>query len=190
MVGAIGSGVWDVVAKPGLSRAANLLLGILASGSSTLRDLPYSMAALNPYSLPPLLLFLVVATGVPGALFGALTAGPAGRWLLTRIEKRDKARRQRALRVLVSVAFAYALFLAVIGVVSFSVLNRAIAVRRIHEANMEMIAPFVPSEEVLRLRAQFASMVSRADYLAVVSRLKVVAAAHQARLRDEEIPLE
>jgi hypothetical protein len=53
-----------------------------------------------------------------------------------------------------------------------------------------MIAPFVPSEEVLRLRAQFASMVSRADYLAVVSRLKAVAAAHQARLRDEEIPLE
>ena len=185
VVGAVGSGVWDVVAKPGLSSAANLLLRILASGSDKIRDLPYSMAALNPYSLPSLLLFLACASA-PAYACGRATISllPDRLYMKLFLDEEVWRRRQRQLA---GVLFLYGFVLIAVGFTSLSILNRAIAVRRIYDANMEIIAPYVPSEEVLRLRSEFASMVSQADYFALKAQLKAVAAAHKVRLRDEEI---
>ena len=52
ILGAIGSGLWDMLAKPGLGTVGRLLLNIVTLGSKTIRDAAYSSAALNPTAMP------------------------------------------------------------------------------------------------------------------------------------------
>src|SRR2546423_480145 len=64
ILGAIGSGLWDMLAKPGLGTVGRLLLNIVTLGSKTIRDAAYSSAALNPTALPSLI-FLAVGSFLP-----------------------------------------------------------------------------------------------------------------------------
>ncbi|PYS27914.1 MAG: hypothetical protein DMF75_19615 [Acidobacteria bacterium] len=61
ILGAVGSGLWDLLMKPGVSRFGRLFLGIITFGSKTLRDSAYSSAALDPTSLPALVILWLVA---------------------------------------------------------------------------------------------------------------------------------
>jgi hypothetical protein len=56
ILGAIGSGVWEIIAKPGLTTLSRTILDILTFGSKTLKDAAYSSAAMNPTPLPSLIL--------------------------------------------------------------------------------------------------------------------------------------
>ena len=73
-------------------------------------------------------------------------------------------------------------------IVSFataSVLNLAVAIRRQYEANMEIIAPHISSQEYLEFRAEFASVTTRSSYEAFFARLKAAAKPQEVHLRDE-----
>lgn len=206
LAGAIGSGVWDVIAKPGITRAGRFLLTVLTLGSKTVRDTPYSSAALNPYSLPALqcLTFAIVGFStlmlLPVLIFSRRpgTDKYAGelRHELDRIPSADERiellqskltsllRKRRYL-----IAFQVVLTAVVVGVmyVEASVVNQAVLIRRIHDANMQIIEPYISAQELSRLRGQFAAVTSQADYAAVRFQIEQVATAHGIRLREEVV---
>src|SRR5205807_1241025 len=61
ILGAIGSGVWDSLAKPGLSRFGRIILNTVTLGSESARDSAYSSAALDPTPIAPLLIILILS---------------------------------------------------------------------------------------------------------------------------------
>ncbi len=70
LLGAIGSGVWEVIAKPGLSRTGRFFLSLFTLGSTKLRDASYASAALDPTPLPALLVLFVIVPMFPAFLLG------------------------------------------------------------------------------------------------------------------------
>jgi hypothetical protein len=86
-----------------------------------------------------------------------------------------------------------AIILAVYGflifsfaVVSFLVVNRAIAVRRIHDANMQILAPHISQNDFSRLRGQFAGVNTKEEYNAIRLELERLAMTKGLRLRIEK----
>lgn len=168
-VGAIGSGIWDVIARPGLNRAASALLTLFTLGSSTVRDLPYSSAALDPYCLPPLLLLYIGVILLPCLAIFPLLDTFVKPWLLLRRSQRESAVRSAAAnnseaedavsllrtrrrRRLAMVIVAYGVLISGFAYVSFGVVNRAVAIRRIYDANMQILAPHISQDDFMRLR--------------------------------------
>src|SRR2546427_8335681 len=57
ILGIIGSGLWDMVVKPGVTGFGRFTLSLFTLGSVTLRNAAYSSAALDPTPLPALMIF-------------------------------------------------------------------------------------------------------------------------------------
>jgi hypothetical protein len=187
--------LWDALAKPGLNWLSRVLLGVFTLGSSTVRDLPYSIASLNPYPLPSLLLLICVAY-FPVWFLGFML----GKWNVTRSvakmrslnnnnsEEASKAltsmlhRRKRIAAVALLVLLLPLMPFFFIGV---SVLTEAISIRRIHDANMDIVAPYVKPEDRLKLQSAFAMMTTKAEHVALMSRLKAIASTNGIHLRPE-----
>jgi len=58
ILGAIGSGLWEMIAKPGLSSLGRLFLTLVTFGSESARNNAYADAALDPTAIPSLVLLL------------------------------------------------------------------------------------------------------------------------------------
>lgn len=197
-VSIVASGVWDVVAKPGLNWLSSTMFDLLGLLSVTVENLPYSTAALNPYSLPSVLILYIGIWSIPAVVLPPLVAAfmkPAidakiGRRFdllessTMRLVESYKLKITRRLTIFLTI---YLTFLIVLTLTAFSIVNRAIAIRRIHEANIEILTPYLSSAERLQLQAQFAAMTVRADHMALHSQLKAIAATHRVRLRPEEV---
>jgi hypothetical protein len=69
----LGSALWDFLIKPGLTGTWSNVLAFLTFGSKTIRDSVYAFAALDPSSLPALL--LIVGACMIGAMVFGLIAG-------------------------------------------------------------------------------------------------------------------
>jgi hypothetical protein len=204
LVGAIGSGVWDVVAKPGLSRIAVGILTVITFGSETVRDLPYASAALNPFPLPTLLLLGVMVLAIPALIVYVLFET----FVKPRLRRRrqEQAERIRAAadtpdngEIAVArwrttrfyfAAIVLAVYLSLIfgfAYASFAVVNQAVLVRRVFEANFDIVAPHISVDERLRIRSEFAQMTNRADWNALNSKLGGIAKSAGVTLRQEII---
>ena len=85
------------------------------------------------------------------------------------------------------IGITYGLVLFGVGYVTFVVVNRAVWIRRVHEANMAIVAPYIQVEERLRLQAQFAAMTTQREYIALRSELEQIAKAHGVALRPETV---
>jgi hypothetical protein len=73
LLGVLGSILYDLLVKPGLTTGGRVVLKILTLGSATLRDAAYESAALDPTPVTGLLLLYIpvmVALGIPLFLFG------------------------------------------------------------------------------------------------------------------------
>lgn len=60
LLGIVGSGLWDVVAKPGLGWLGRATLNIITFGSEFVRDAAYVSAALDPTPLSSLVLMVLL----------------------------------------------------------------------------------------------------------------------------------
>lgn len=170
------------------------LLQLLTFGSTTVRDAPFASAALNPYPLPSLTTLLVatLATLMAHAfLFGWLsgrllvwfdTSGERQRHELTKSVRTTLYTVYPGISLLLIIAFtAFALLL----VVSFGVENQAVHVRRIYEADRDILSPYLQASEAQHLQAQFSSMNSKADYDRLTSALTGYASKYNVTLRHE-----
>jgi hypothetical protein len=164
-VGAVGSGLWDIVAKPGLGWIVSSILAFAGFFSRTVSDLPYSSAALDATPLPSLLLLMLAALVAP-----SLYSGPMIRWYLKhhvdpRLEAAGGLEKIVTFRrILTGLTIGFTLFLTASGGLAFTVTNKAIAIRRTWEANLTLLAPHVSAERLLQLGAQFSAITSREEY--------------------------
>src|SRR5438093_12386009 len=51
VLGAIGSGVWEMVARPGVSKFGHFVLFLFTFGSQRLKDVAYAAASLDPHTV-------------------------------------------------------------------------------------------------------------------------------------------
>lgn len=204
VVGVIGSGVWDVIAKPGLSRAGTALIRAVTFGSTAVRDLPFSSAALNPYPLASLvmLLLLVVSVLFPAVWFlleaylrprvrdhfkrkkDAFRAQAGTPEEAKELLKKWRVRRRKRLALGMA---AYYLLLFAWGYVAAGVLNQAITVRRLDEANRQILAPLITQQELAKLDSEFASITDQAGFLRLHSAMGDIARRRGVSLRPEQI---
>lgn len=193
ILGAIGSGVWDVLAKPGLSSLGRLFLSILSFGSTRVRDYAYENAALDPYPMPAVLLSgaLAGAMLVIGTLFVMLTLAAlrtkndevksghdTNEANSSRISKQISVRR----RVLVAVTIMLSLIIVELYVsLAISV---AVSLKRTFESNILICSPLLSTPEEKRFRAQFAAIRTKTDYEALDASFRSLCTSRGARLRE------
>jgi hypothetical protein len=176
------------------------LLALISLGSVRVRDLPYSTAAMNPYPLPPLILFgaycvlpllpLCVLVGrALGRRTGAkwkarmaavLAENPSAE-TTEKIRQMEVARR-RKLFCLVTIP---GLFVAVYSLIPLGVINQAVLIRRVYEADRDIVAPYLSTDQRVQLQADFCVIETKAQFGALMNRIKAVASAHHVKLRSE-----
>lgn len=215
LIGAIGSGVWEMVVRPGLSGIARGVLTVLTFGSNTLRDAAYSTAALGAESLPALMLLYALAlvpllvmvrvgfrSFVGPRLDRKLDAEDAeahkeiwrkagseeeANLAIDELRANTTAKLRRSIWWLEAAAMVLLGFAALQIYLSFSVLNQAVLIQRVFFANLAIAAPHLTAEQEELLRAQFSAVTTRAEYAALNQQIRQVADANGVRLREEQL---
>ncbi len=190
LLGAIGSGVWQLIFYPGFGWFARFL----AENSQRLTDAPYASAAMDPTPLSGLVGLFIVSE-VPLWLFTAFVLSalifPFLGWLSRRPLRKAAAgqpaiqRHRRFRRVVVPIAGSMvSLFLFAVSSTAFSVVNQAVYTWRSFNTNLARCAPYLSEEEEELLVARFRSMKTRREFVEVESQLKRVAAEHHVELES------
>jgi len=199
-IGVIGSGIWDLIARPGLNRVASAISYGVTLGSRYVRDLPYSAAALDPRPLPGMvILYLIIM--LPSVAVGVLFSKPKARRLTRKLEMRVELEGERGdvdtraermarvyrkeLRKLQALLFILIGAVTLFGVVSYNIIDKAMILHRTFESNILILAPHLDDNAEANLRAMFASMDSAEDYVAVRTSMMDAARAAGVSLREE-----
>ena len=201
----IGSGLWELAVRPGLFLMNHVVRHLFASLYVRFVDIAYDSAALGPDPLPNLILLLLV-TSIP--VTGAIVIAARKWWKpysqrktqqkIAALIKGDKSADdqkaiifqwlRRRLHMIELVLICYLLFLFAAGYSAFTIINEAIYIRRVHEANIAILTPYIPSSDLNFIQSRFASMRSKADYDKVYSTMYQIARAHGVALRTESMP--
>lgn len=179
-LGAVGSGIWEVLFKPGLSTVGILM----ASGSTWFENEIYRTAALDPQPLPGLILLLALCATPFYFAIGFVHKGfvelPLKRivkkhFAKTKEQAKDNEELERILgRKLKGVALigiALCMFLGSMTFVGFVLHSEATKVWRIFQANLEICAPSLTDSEIRLTRAQFRKIHTKTDFSRVKSEL-------------------
>jgi 4-amino-4-deoxy-L-arabinose transferase-like glycosyltransferase len=200
ILGIVGSTLYDLIVKPGLTGVGRLVLNVLTLGSQRLLDSVYAAASLDPTPVTGLLL-------LQGALLAASL--PAVSMFSRRMVERDKERIEertkdlkaddqqallkgerdrlkKRLNKLRSLFWLIFLPWLVMAVVAFALHNQSILVWRVFQANLQAIGPVATPQEIAKFRSEFALMNSKADYLAIMEQMTKVARERHAKLIETE----
>lgn len=199
VLGAIGSGVWEMIAKPGLSSAGRFFLNIITFGSTTIKDWAYETASFDPYPLPALLVQACVVWLITALISFKATVYFA-KLLLSR-RKRDNDSESTPLVALSNGELVHpidnrledlkrgtSVMVFVIPVIGFiaggAVINQAILVKRSFETNMAICAPALSLQEEKILRSRYASIRTKSQHAMLVSDLERLCQSKGVALRD------
>lgn len=184
ILGAIGSGIWEIMFKPGLSS-----LGAFFSNMSVdFNNNIFASAALNPQPLPGLILILLFCT-IPLFfcslfLFKGFVQIPLENFFDAHFdyrhstEKLYQAQEKRFLRLrqlICVVGILTSMFFAMIALKGFALQNEATYVWRVFHKNLEICAPFTSDLEIKKINAHFRSMKNKSDYRSIKYELNKIA---------------
>ena len=166
-LGILGSAIWEMIARPSLGGVGRFLLTVFSLGTEALRNYAYTEAAMDPQAIPALLV-LVIVTPVatyPAASFLSYllpsrrrneheqidVPGNAEPHSVERLERELGRIKTKLSRARMGVK-AVGLVTGVFGVVGVLVVNQAILINRIFNANLAICAPYMDlkAEEQLR----------------------------------------
>lgn len=195
----VGSVVYDMLVRPGLSSATRFILSIITFGSATIRDSAYASAAMDPTPLTSLILLLAMVSGVVSLVIvswmprsrrrAAITALEDSLELVTTAEERQEVIRKphaaycRVYRSDIALRIFSTIGVLVIAV-AFMVHNQSVLIWRTFHSNIAIVEPFLSREENVELRAWFASMNRRVDYQKIKKRLEAIATRNDVKLHD------
>lgn len=178
LVGAIGSGVWSELLSPLWNAFVVIIIKLFTYFSESLRDSIYFEAAKGfheGYALSVLMLITGMFTGI----FFCLVAA---RLLLRFDGPKDalvKFVRSRyeyfAFSFMVLVPIVMLIILALYSSYSNTVTTSSLN-------SIEIVAPYVGVDEVLRLKSQFHQIKSRRDYVTFYSRMKDIGEKNKVSL--------
>jgi hypothetical protein len=180
-IGVIGSGLWDMLAKPGLGRLGRLFLTLVTLGSESARSQAYADAALDPTPLPSLILLLFLYALPFLVLLGDVTAKGTRFLFGTKL----KELRPGGYRVISITILAMFLLAASWGFVKFLTVNQSVLIYRVFNANMRICAPYLSDSEERKFKARFAAVKTRSDYLAIEEDLKKLAVSKSIGLVNQ-----
>ncbi len=178
--------LYDVIAKPGLGYLGNWLFRILTFGSEQLNDLAYESAALNPNSIP-MMIVLFAALFAPSLVACLMYGFVSGMNASKRNKVTDNKKSERQNRI------AKILFFGILGVYGFIVsatvthLVKSVNIWRIFNANVAICKPYINTQEEDQIRAKFASMRSKREYIEISKHLMDIAESNKIELRAEKI---
>lgn len=194
-LGALGSGLWDAIFRPGIGSIARYFTRL----SSTLDNQIFTSAALNPEPVTPLLLLmtLLIAPTAIGSwfFFKGFINLPLSRLLDKRINTtlsiaatRDKQERYLInmlrttglLGTLLSIAILFTLWLGI------SVQNESVLVWRKFNQNLDICAPYMDTEQKTLLRSAFRQIKSRNDFVQIQHTLDNISSQHDIKLNWNE----
>lgn len=172
-------------------------ISVITLGSSTVRDLPYAMAALNPYPISSLLFLIGMTITVACSPIYVLIFMVSWRMGAKREQRRreaekleDRAKRSLARRI-ISLTRSWALiaFMQVVmiicALIPIGVLNQAVLCRRLYEADRDIVAPYLTTEQLTQVQAEFCGIYTKTQYTVLLDRLNSIASAHNVKLRSE-----
>jgi hypothetical protein len=200
ILGIIGSTLYDLLVKPGLTSFGRFVLNVVTLGSTTLKNAAYSSAALDPTPISALVL-------LQAALF--LVTLPATRLLARSLANRDTdelekklndapkgekkqkltvelSRLKRKLKIMTLAFWTIFLPTYLALLVAFSVHNQSVIVWRAFNANLAILGPQITVDERLTLHSMFASMETGNDYKVIQARMKKLAESKGMKLKSIE----
>ncbi|MGO9937178.1 MAG: hypothetical protein ACLPH3_05860 [Terracidiphilus sp.] len=177
------------------------IIQVATFGSEKMRDLPYASAAMNPYPLPSTeLIVIAAALFVTAIIVNAVYIAKSFFELRRRLREigegqttpqlsieemlRDANRSFSRLTITSSVVVTCGLICAIGAMVPVSVMQQAVDVRRIYEADRDIIAPYMTPAELLKLQSDFASVETKAQFKSVMSRIADAAARGHVKIHS------
>lgn len=186
VLGAIGSGIWEVLFRPGLSRIGEYLISISEKADHTV----YQSAALDPTPIPSLILLLFIAQIPVLVMAWFITTGFFRPRLVKRPRRLDAHSQgdvstdagssiRRALlskiRKMAALGATVALLAALLGYFTLSISNSAVFVWRVFHQNLDISRPYLSQAEQDKIVSSFRRMQSKSDFESIKLRLNQVA---------------
>jgi hypothetical protein len=176
----------------GTIRAWDRLLAVLSLGSASVRDLPYTYAALNPYPLAPLMLLYsfagVLVVALVCSFFALWTIRTARNWQNGgKPEENRPATIRRIAKYYLVISMPFAIICFAATFIQIGIANQAVLVRRIYEADRDILAPHVTSMQLAELQAQFCSMKGKDDFTRLMNQMLSTAKEKNIELRPERL---
>lgn len=198
LLGIVGSTLYDLLVKPGLTSVGRFVLEIITLGSTSLRDSAYSSAALDPTPLSALFLLLGVfaITIIPAVdvfyrtrkrkeisdfenKLNQAQEGEAKEILEAELTRLNRGLRRTVLLFwIVFIPYWMGMF------IGFSLHNQSIIIWRAFHANVTILSPQITNDEKAQLMAHFASMSTAEDYKKIQSEMRELATKHNIKLRQ------
>jgi hypothetical protein len=203
LLGALGSGLWDVGIKPGSRWLGNAILNVATLGSVAVKDATYREAAKGPHDAPALALLSLSL----GMLMGLITVLPIITLLLQKrmtIPRRPsqhdgsddfRAARELALederKTSLTFRVLYMMELLLLLTVSsvFIVFLKTAQASRAYTfffQSMAICRPYIEEHQAQILASRFAGIQGRAEYIELITELRHIAATNQRQLPDFE----
>lgn len=169
---------------------------VITLGSSKVKDAPFASAALNPYPLGPLLLFSLftyASAGIVGIVAGALLGGRVFRLSSGKTssqsgvgeDRKAPSSRGTWFRRILLLLIPLPILLAI--AVPYVIVDQAVLARRIYEADRDIVAPFLNPQQLAEIQAEFCAITTKAQYIVLIDKLRLIAEAHQTKLRMEQV---
>jgi len=182
ILGAIGSGIWEILFRPGLSRVGSFIVSI----SGKANEAVYQNAALDP--TPIASLFLLLLTIYIPMIFAM--------WFLYKgffsLKKRnnkfviyDSKKLEKAkisLKIVAISGFIFNIIIFSFSVYAFSLENKSVLVWRTFHKNAEICNQYLSVTEQEQVLASFRKMKNRADFDLIATKLSKIASAHKIYL--------
>ena len=192
LAGAVGSVIWEIVLKPAIIWLSGLLMTLGTLGIVTLRDNVYLEVARGLHEDPSITL-VAMALGVLGVMLFFLirsvvlkttgtnfepTNSERSDQRFERVWERTNASSLSGLQRKVLGATVVLFVLCTILLARLFYINRAIVYFR---QCFDAATPYLSEQEEEEILGQFSSMQTRADFVAVTTRVERVAKSHAKR---------
>ncbi|MBD9599233.1 hypothetical protein IB252_05200 [Pseudomonas sp. PDM10] len=199
VIGVIGSAIYDAIVKPGFGVVSKFLFSVFTLGSQRMKDSAYSNAALDPSSLPSLMLLMFLIIGMVVFVSFNTASSEMRRRRLDRgrqggdqSECRNGPTEKKPItKVKLQVAIYTSRFSAVIflifAYVMISTTNQSILVWRIYNANLAIIAPYTQSDQLLGIKSAFAKMRTEKEFLELYQVMKEISVKNNIELRQDVV---
>jgi hypothetical protein len=186
VLGAIGSGVWDVVFKPFFSWIAEILLNVATLGLAAIRDEMYVEIAKGTYERAGVAL-LSMFSGMVFAFFVAITLSLL---IFSRMPPSDVKSAFLKSNNRQNLTFVFTLFCGLVaGFILISNIRMIYIVRAANHIGQlqRVIAPFIDGEQRLSIASRVAQISSRNDYEMIINELTSIARKNNVRIPTFDI---
>ncbi|MFL1583698.1 hypothetical protein NKZ05_04320 [Stutzerimonas stutzeri] len=181
LLGIAGSALYDLFVKPGINIISKALFYFFTFGSQQVKDYSFKTAALDPTSLPSVIVLIALVSFVINI--------PLRTFIRARAQKADDVKKEANKSISLVRRRIVLLFVLIFNVaivfVPFNVFNQAVVAWRVFNSNLAILAPEVAQQDILKFKAEFASMESERDYRVLEDKLERVAQSKKLNLRAE-----